>query len=277
MKQIYTQTEPTITENRVQWVELIQATNIQTVTVHFSTQLVCKAIGTPRDRPYLRHPWGSLQREACWAPTPPSLSPLSMFILRSHGRVGVILSKEALGLVGHMMVASLCLESFLTGHSLPSILPEPILFFTCKYYLLTAHSKVKGSLLSEVTRLNSTGRQATRRQMDAAGKSSLSFALLATCCPSLLLLLCTVCFVALPPFSVTALPSSSAGCDHTVLTAPPGPVPSTELIFRASTEVTLLNWTPCLPLFILEVNHLSGTPRWLVSQNKPHSVLLGMS
>ena len=53
MKQIYTQTEPTITENRVQWVELIQATNIQTVTVHFSTQLVCKAIGTPR-----AHTWG---------------------------------------------------------------------------------------------------------------------------------------------------------------------------------------------------------------------------
>ena len=53
MKQIYTQTEPTITENRVQWVELIQATNIQTVTVHFSTQIVCKAIGAPR-----AHTWG---------------------------------------------------------------------------------------------------------------------------------------------------------------------------------------------------------------------------
>ena len=120
------------------------------------------------------------------------------------------------------------------------------------YCLSTARSKVKGSLLSEVTRLNSTGRQATRQQMDSAGKSSLSFALLTTCCQSLLLLLCTVCFVALPPFSATALPGSLVGCDHTVLTAPHGPVPSTELIFRASTEVTLLNWTPCLSLFILE-------------------------
>ena len=186
-----------------------------------------------------------------------------MLALRSHSKAGFILSKEALALVGHMMVARVRLGSFLTGHSLPSLLPEPILFFACKYCycLSTARSKVKGSLLSEVTWLNSTGRQATRQQMDSAGKSSLSFALLTTCCQSLLLLLCTVCFVALPPFSATALPGSLVGCDHTVLTAPPGPVPSTELIFRASTEVTLLNWTPCLSLFILEVNHLSGNPK----------------
>lgn len=46
-KHTHKQTKPTTVENRVQWVELIQATNIQTVTVHFSTQLICRAVRGP--------------------------------------------------------------------------------------------------------------------------------------------------------------------------------------------------------------------------------------
>lgn len=53
MKAVYTQIEPTIIENRAQRVEVIQATNLQIVTVHFSTQLICKAVGAPR-----AHTWG---------------------------------------------------------------------------------------------------------------------------------------------------------------------------------------------------------------------------
>ena len=41
------QTKPTTIENRVQWVELIQAANVQTVTVHFSTELICRAVRGP--------------------------------------------------------------------------------------------------------------------------------------------------------------------------------------------------------------------------------------
>ena len=48
MKEVYIQIESTIIENRAQRVELIQATNLQIVTVHFSTQLICKAVGAPR-------------------------------------------------------------------------------------------------------------------------------------------------------------------------------------------------------------------------------------
>ena len=56
-------------------------------------------------------------------------------------KAGFILSKEALALVGHMMVARVHLGSFLTGHSLPSLLPPRLSPTT----LLTPTSLIQGT------------------------------------------------------------------------------------------------------------------------------------
>ena len=146
-------------------------------------------------------------------------------------------------------------------------------------------ANVRGNWLSEVTWLNSTGRQVTRHQMDTAGNLTFISLLFSTCCQSLLLFLCIVLFVVLPsslchshspqlnrlwPHS----PHRSSSFNH-----------STKLILKASAEIMFLFlffsffflgmvlWL-AHPAHSLKCITFLWIPRWLVSQNKSHMCCL---